>query len=77
MSVSIKYSDYGSFRCLFSLKATLRIIFELNCENTTVKKPETMKKVDFLFERANILSKKPSCKIGSKIKKKATFLDKP
>ena len=34
-------------------------------------------KVDFLFERANILSKKPALKIGSKIKKKLTFLYKP
>ena len=28
------------------------------------KKPETGTKVDFLFERTNILSKKPACKIG-------------
>ena len=28
------------------------------------KKPETRTKVDFLFERANILSKKPARKIG-------------
>ena len=28
------------------------------------KKPETSTKVDFLFERANILSKKPASKIG-------------
>ena len=41
------------------------------------KKPETKTKVDFLFERANILSKKPARKIGSKIKKKPTFRDKP
>ena len=30
------------------------------------KKPETGTKVDFLFEIANILSKKPARKIGSK-----------
>ena len=29
-----------------------------------LKKPETRTKVDFLFERANILSKKPARKIG-------------
>ena len=28
------------------------------------KKPETRTEVDFLFERANILSKKPARKIG-------------
>ena len=32
------------------------------------KKPETRTKVDFLFERANILSKNPGPKIGSKMK---------
>ena len=37
------------------------------------KEPKTRTKVDFLFERANILSKKPARKIGSKIKKKPTF----
>ena len=37
------------------------------------KKPETRTEVDFLFERANILSKKPARKIGSKIKKIPTF----
>ena len=41
------------------------------------KKPEIMTKVDFLFERANILSKKPARKIGQKIKRKPTFEDKP
>ena len=41
------------------------------------KKPEIRTKVDFLFERANILSKKPARKIGQKIKKKPTFEDKP
>ena len=41
------------------------------------KKPEIRTKVDFLFERANILSKKPARKIGQKIKKKQTFEDKP
>ena len=40
------------------------MIFEQNCENTTAKKPETRTKVDFLFEKANILSKKPAFKIG-------------
>ena len=49
------------------------IIYEQNCENTTAKKTE----VDFLFERANILSKMPARKIVSKIKKKSTFGDKP
>ena len=40
------------------------------------KKPETGTKVDFLFERAKILSKKPARKIGQKFKKKPTFEDK-
>ena len=40
------------------------------------KKPETRTKVGFLFEIANILSKKPARKIGLKIKKKPTFEDK-
>ena len=40
------------------------------------QKPQTRTKVDVLFERANILSKKPARKIGSKIKKKPTFLGK-
>ena len=40
------------------------------------KKPETRTKVDFLLERANILSKKPTRKIGSDVKKKPTFWDK-
>ena len=30
-------------------------------------------KVNFLFDRANIFSKKPAHKIGSKIKKRPTF----
>ena len=38
------------------------------------KKPETRTKVDFLIERANILSEGPAPKIGSKMKKKASFL---
>ena len=43
-----------------------------------LKKPEIRTKVDFLFERVNILSKKPARKIGKKkIKKKPTFEDKP
>ena len=33
-------------------------------QNTTAKKPEKMTKVNFLFERANILSEKPARKIG-------------
>ena len=41
------------------------------------KKLESGTKVDFLFERANILSKRPAGKIGSKIRRKPTFLDKP
>ena len=41
------------------------------------KKPETRTKMGFLFERANILSKKPARKIGKKIEKKPTFEDKP
>ena len=41
------------------------------------KKPEIRTKVDFLFERANILLKKQARKIGQKIKKKPTFEDKP
>ena len=39
------------------------------------KKPETRTKVDFLFERAIIMSKKPARKIGSKIIKKPIFWD--
>ena len=35
------------------------------------KKPEGRTKVEFLFERANILSKEPARKIGSKIEKPA------
>ena len=49
------------------------MIFERNCENTAAKKPETRTKVDFLFERANIVSKKPARRIGSKTKEKATY----
>ena len=37
------------------------------------KKPETSTKLDFLFKRANILSKKATRKICSKIKKKQPF----
>ena len=37
------------------------------------KKPGTRTKVDFLFERANILSKNPARKIASKIKKRLSF----
>ena len=37
------------------------------------KKPEKKTKMDFLSERANILSKKEGCTICSKIKKKLTF----
>ena len=41
------------------------------------KQPETRTKVDFLFERApekaNILSNKTACKVGSKSKQKPTF----
>ena len=37
------------------------------------KKPETRIEVDFLFERANILSKKPARKIGSKLRKGQLF----
>ena len=48
-------------------------MFQQNFENTTAKKPETRTKVDFLFERVNILSKMPARKIGSKIKEKPTF----
>ena len=33
------------------------------------KKPETRTKVDFLFERANILSKKPAHKLAKKLRK--------
>ena len=40
------------------------------------KKPEKRTKVNFLFERANILSKKQARKIGSKIEEKPNFLDK-
>ena len=53
-------------------------MLEQNFEITTAKKPETRTKMDFLFERANILSEKPARKIGSKLKlMKTTFLDKP
>ena len=50
----------------FSKKATFRKQFEQNCEIQQPKKKETRTNVD-LFERANILSKKPARKIGSKI----------
>ena len=36
-------------------------------------KLDTRTKVDFLFERANILSKKSAHEIGSEMKKKPTF----
>ena len=39
--------------------------------------PQARTKVNFLFERANILSRKPARKTGSKIKKKPAFWDKP
>ena len=41
------------------------------------KEREKRTKADFLFERANILSKQSAVKIGSNIKKKPTFWDKP
>ena len=44
-----------------------------NCENRTAIKPETKTKVDFLFDRANILSKRPVRKIGQKNKEKPSF----
>ena len=36
--------------------------------------PETRTTVDFLFEKANILSKRPASKICSKVKKLYNFL---
>ena len=58
------------FRCIFSEKATFQIIAGQNCQP---KKPKARTKVDFLFERANILSEKPARKIDPKSQKKATF----
>ena len=60
-------------RCFFSKKATFKIIFEQNCEKTTAKKPETRPKVDFLFERANILSKSQLVTLAEKLRKNQLF----
>ena len=43
----VKYSGYGSLRYLFNKKATFRIVFEQNCENTTVKKARNKGKGGF------------------------------
>ena len=61
----------------FQLKSDLLHNFWTKLWNTKAKKPEIRTKVDFSFERANILSKKPARKIGRKIRKKPTFEDKP
>ena len=50
-------------------------MFGQNFENTRVKKAKD--KDGFLFERANILSKNPARKMGTKIKKEPTFSNKP
>ena len=76
MQISIKYSDYRSLRCLFSEKASFETIFGQNFGNTVEKQqPKTSNKdkSGFLFERANVLSKKPARKIGSKSKNKPVF----
>ena len=39
----------------------------------TATKADTNTKADFLFERANVLSKKPARKISEKIKKNQLF----
>ena len=77
MQFSIKHNDYGSLRCIFSEKANFLIIIGQKYEITTAKKPETRTKADFLSERANILSKKPALKIGSKYKKRPIFETNP
>ena len=66
-------SRSGSGRCLFSEKVTFQIIFGQNVKIQWPKKPETRTKVDFLFERANIFSRKLDRTICSAIKKKITF----
>ena len=53
--------SYDSYHGFSVKKATFQIIFK---QNTTVKKPETRTKVDFLFERANILSKSQLIKLA-------------
>ena len=57
-----------------SCQTVLGGVFGKNVENTTVKKPETKAKVDFLSERANILSKMPARNVGSKKREKANLL---
>ena len=42
--------------------------------NNKKKMPETRSMVDFLFEKANILSKRSASKICSKVKKHHNFL---
>ena len=67
------YNDYGNLRCLLSEKATFQTILGQNGDNATGKKPETRINVDFLFERAIILPRKPARKIGSKLRKSQLF----
>ena len=55
------------------MKSYLQTKFGQNCETITAKKPETRTKVDFLFERANILSETPVRQIGTKSKKNQLF----
>ena len=43
-------------------------MFAQNCENTTAKNKETRTKVDFLFEKANILIKRPARKLARKLR---------
>ena len=47
-----------------------------NCEIQQPEKPETRTSWIICFGRASVLSKKPTCKIGSKWKKNSTFWDK-
>ena len=45
---------------------TFEIVFEQNCESQK-KNPETRARVDFLFERANILSKSQLIELAKKM----------
>ena len=52
---------------------TFQIIFRQNFEITAVKRVEERTKVDFLFERSNILSNSQLIKLGQNIRKSQLF----
>ena len=52
---------------------TCQIIYVQIVNIQQPREPETRKKVNFLSERTNILSKNPARKNGSKIEKESTF----